>query len=474
MLGVDYVLGSQSLFWNCEHSLCGFESGIFLWRWLQSAGESGTWDDLDADEKGIVSWVLFSIKEALESVSASELGISEDTVLSQLSFPNLGILVLKIWARIFSSSRCWAITQEIGESLRLLAQASTWDAAKAVQDRNVQQQKRPRASEKDADTALASQGNSIVSPAVDEVLGFGTPGHRSASSALDSPLSLTEENVYLLSTYRSGVATWMDVFDKGKTYQEDVTELGTTCPLLLRCICAFTAKHLSLKPSGTVWEPIASRYYVEALNLLIREIDCSAPTANSLTAAILLSSYEVTAALSVPHRSHTKGALDLIRARHVSAASSGSDGKNFRIYVRHELVVALVNESPLQLDPRDWQMPALEPSPAEDELAMHMMWLAGKSINLVFDRDSGTDRTELIDNLQIWYEQCPLTFRGAVYGKMDEEGLQKVFFAVPAAAGKYADSITMRSRSWSLLADIQRELGYHTNEMVKDLKAMVQ
>ncbi|KAF2164242.1 hypothetical protein M409DRAFT_56929 [Zasmidium cellare ATCC 36951] len=123
MLGVDHVLGSQSLFWNCEHSLCGFESGIFLWRWLQSAGESGSWDDLDADEKGIVSWVLFSIKEALESVPASDLGIRDDTVLSQLSFPRLGILVLKLWARIFSSRRSWAITQEIGESLRLLAEA---------------------------------------------------------------------------------------------------------------------------------------------------------------------------------------------------------------------------------------------------------------------------------------------------------------------------------------------------------------
>lgn len=80
-------------------------------------------NDETADEKGIVSWVLFSVREALESVSASELGIADDTVLSQLSFPRLGILVLKIWARIFSSSRSWAITQEIGESLRLLAEA---------------------------------------------------------------------------------------------------------------------------------------------------------------------------------------------------------------------------------------------------------------------------------------------------------------------------------------------------------------
>lgn len=46
-MGVDYVSGSQTLFWNSEHALCGLESGILLWRWLQSAGESFTWDDLN-------------------------------------------------------------------------------------------------------------------------------------------------------------------------------------------------------------------------------------------------------------------------------------------------------------------------------------------------------------------------------------------------------------------------------------------
>lgn len=117
----------------------------------------------------------------------------------------------------------------------------------------------------------------------------------------------------------------------------------------------------------------------------------------------------------------------------MSALSPGSDGKNFRIYVRHELVVALINESPLQLDPEDWLMPALEASPSDDQLAMHMMWLAGKSINLTFGGESGTTREGLTRNLRSWYDLCPPTFRGTEYGDCGEEGLQKVFFAVPAA-----------------------------------------
>lgn len=78
---------------------------------------------LVADERSIVQWVLFSVSETLQTVDASELGLREDTVLNELSFPSLGLLVLKIWARIFSSGKNWPVTREIGESLRLLAEA---------------------------------------------------------------------------------------------------------------------------------------------------------------------------------------------------------------------------------------------------------------------------------------------------------------------------------------------------------------
>ena len=69
-----------------------------------------------------MSWVLFSILETLQSVEATELGLSEDAVVSELSFPTLGLLVLKIWARILSNNTAWAFTNEIGTSLRLLAE----------------------------------------------------------------------------------------------------------------------------------------------------------------------------------------------------------------------------------------------------------------------------------------------------------------------------------------------------------------
>nr|POE56458.1 hypothetical protein CFP56_33430 [Quercus suber] len=97
MMGVDYVSGSQMFLWSYQHSLH------------------------IADEKGVVSWVRFSVSETLQSVGAGALGLSDDVDIAGLSFPKLGVLVLKIWARIFSDDTMLAFTHEIGDSLRLLA-----------------------------------------------------------------------------------------------------------------------------------------------------------------------------------------------------------------------------------------------------------------------------------------------------------------------------------------------------------------
>lgn len=76
-------------------------------------------------------------------------------------------------------------------------------------------------------------------------------------------LQLNDEMVHLFNIYRSGLAAWMDVFDFSNTYQREVSRRAMYSELLLKCICAFTAKHLSLLASGEVWQPIAARYYGE-------------------------------------------------------------------------------------------------------------------------------------------------------------------------------------------------------------------
>ena len=171
----------------------------------------------------------------------------------------------------------------------------------------------------------------------------------------------------------------------------------------------------------------------QALNCLINEVSCPEPHSDALTAAMLLSSYEVVEASEASHRSHYQGALGLIRTRGISATSTGLDRANFFVYVRHEITIALANESSLQLDLEGWNMTKPEAGAAEDRMAMYLMWLAGFAVNLIHDGESAIDRQELIEKVESWYESTTETFGGTEYGDTDEEGLRKVFFAVPAA-----------------------------------------
>lgn len=62
------------------------------------------------------------MNEALESVEGSEFGLVGCKDVSDLDLCRLGIVVLKIWARVFRGNALWAVIDQIGESLQLLAE----------------------------------------------------------------------------------------------------------------------------------------------------------------------------------------------------------------------------------------------------------------------------------------------------------------------------------------------------------------
>ncbi|RYO92461.1 hypothetical protein DL763_004688 [Monosporascus cannonballus] len=287
----------------------------------------------------------------------------------------------------------------------------------------------------------------------------------------------------------------MDIFDFQQTYQIEVSGRASYSDLLLRRICAFTAKHLSMLPSGDVWLPIASRYYGEALNCLIGEL---------LEAA------------EESHRSHSMGALDLLKSRGVCATSAGLDRANFFIYIRHEITIALANERPLQLDPGDWNVSKPKIGAPEDHLANHLMWLAGTTINLIYGGDLTADRQLLIDRLDVWHGLTSASFWGTTYGvrtgatlwyhllnilllaeprdysSTNHQLVQdhanmilsicnselpdgvRCFSLMPIYfAGKHPEDITKKFRAWTLLADVEQALGYRTQAEVRSLKQMI-
>ena len=103
----------------------------------------------------------------------------------------------------------------------------------------------------------AHSGSSFVAASNDQSTAL------SQALSPDTLVELNDESAFLLQTFSAGLATWMDVFDFDKTYERQVTRRALHSQLLIQCICAFTAKNLSLLSSGEVWDPISSRYYGE-------------------------------------------------------------------------------------------------------------------------------------------------------------------------------------------------------------------
>lgn len=254
-------------------------------------------------------------------------------------------------------------------------------------------------------------------------------------------IPLTAEMASLLHTYQSGVATWMDLFDHSCTYQRVVPQRVLSSELLLYCVCAFTSKHLSLLISGEIWASVAGRYYGEALRMLIELLGSTVPQDDALTATMLLSSYEMIAAQGQEHRRHFYGALMLIKTHGICARSLGPDRANFWIYIRHEIVVALMTESKLLLSPEDWNVTFQERETQEDLLGNQLLWLLARAIDLVYAKDTSiakpvvttSQRTELLRAAKKWFDGLPAAFQGTKYGEIADLEFSKLYFAVPAA-----------------------------------------
>ncbi|KAI0401971.1 hypothetical protein F4802DRAFT_391674 [Xylaria palmicola] len=356
----------------------------------------------------------------------------------------------------------------------------------------------------------------------------------SASPATSVSVGIGNETAHLLTTFCSGLATWMDIFDFNLSYQRDVCRRALQSRLVLHCICAFVAKHLSLFPAGEVWQPIASCHYGEALQQLITALNLSGPEkySDELVASMLLGSYEVLSASRGPHYSHYQGSLDLIRSRNINAASTGLNRATFFIYVRHDIAIALARGKPLQLNPTAWAMPPLpSASVSEHEMGNHLLWITGRTINLIYGDDTTrSPRQSLIYMIDEWYSRTTETLRGFPYGDEDEDGLQKLFFAIPAAAaamtwyhltrilllaepelldadseqnvqhhvksilaiaaskipagvrsfailpvyfGKHAVDISKKIRAYTILKDIQSQIGHSTQDQMQSLSHII-
>jgi hypothetical protein len=268
-----------------------------------------------------------------------------------------------------------------------------------------------------------------------------SPPEITGTDKSSNKIRLTSESAFLLQTYVRTVATWMDIFDHTSTFQHRIPQLVLASPLLFHCVCAFTANHLALSNSShdPSWEVTAVKHYGEALRLLIEALSMPSHE-HALTASMLLLSYEIHGAQrSEDYQRHFLGLTVLVKSRHVTAQSCGTDLANFWVYIRHEIVVAMASEKSLILDPADWEVSWLEGETREDVLGNHVLWILARVLNLIFGPDNRTEagkeqRQNFLEEIEMWRRGLSDTFIGIPYGDKDEDGFSNVYFPVVAAA----------------------------------------
>lgn len=275
-------------------------------------------------------------------------------------------------------------------------------------------------------------GNFITPPVTEDT---------NASNSTET-ISLTPETAFLLQTYTRTVATWMDLFDFGSTYQLRVPQLVLSSPLLFHCVCAFTSNHLALCKANKnlSWKFVAVKHYGEALRLLIEALSMSSHE-HALTASMLLLSYEIHGAQnSEDYRRHFLGLCTLIRSRGITPlCADPTDRANFWIYVRHEVALAMSSGKPLVLDPSTWKVSWIEGETREDVLGNHVIWILARVLDLVYSNEgklatSKDSRLAFLNELEVWRAGLSETFVGIPYGERDDEGFRRVYFPVTAAA----------------------------------------
>lgn len=186
---------------------------------------------------------------------------------------------------------------------------------------------------------------------------------------------------------------------------------------------------------------------------MIETLNHGEPSSDMLTAAILLSSYELIAAVRNSYKSHYEGALNLIRTRGISARSVGLDRANFFVYLRHEITIALTEGLPLQFDPLSWNITKPEAGAREDDFANYLMLLIGHIVNVIHSGDDSlSDRICLKSQIDEWYSSVTQEFRGIPYGEVTDNKSRKIFFPVPATGKTFRGNLICCNADWVIAA----------------------
>ncbi|RDW86674.1 putative C6 transcription factor [Aspergillus mulundensis] len=290
-----------------------------------------------------------------------------------------------------------------------------------------------------ANSAAPTRASSPEAAKRELELGLGSPstiasrsyqhGEPSTATAPKSPLSSLRRIEYL-KNYVAEVAPWLDMFDSGCTFRQQLPALSHSFPALLYAMLAISARQMERKSGIQGWYD-SLELYQEAIRLLSPLIQVRDP--KIVAACVLLCCLEMMSARAQDWHRHLEGCAALFEASGIHGFCGGLLQAVFWCYARMDLCGALISDGTRTtvLHPSKWLPMGCQEEDAyrlfkeartPDMHANYAVYLSVKTTELVSARtkfiELGEDNgcttevfaarwTSLWNDLQTWLAERP-------------------------------------------------------------------
>lgn len=111
-LGINFVAHTQVFYWSNQFALCSLECALLLAKWLEAVVVPNPVPALTENERKLLDFVV-------QLVNHTEYEAPREHLLRDNK--NLGVIILRLWAKLFRPDSVWEIIDLIGKSLRAYA-----------------------------------------------------------------------------------------------------------------------------------------------------------------------------------------------------------------------------------------------------------------------------------------------------------------------------------------------------------------
>ncbi|RFU25259.1 hypothetical protein B7463_g11080, partial [Scytalidium lignicola] len=240
-----------------------------------------------------------------------------------------------------------------------------------------------------------------------------------------APLS-DPEDARLFQHYVDNLASWLDLNDPERYFTTFVPHFALRCPMLLSAILSFSASHLSRLDSscdaltGIDYHNKCIKRLIPALADPSLALDPILPLSTVILRMHEMLTYET------DQQRHLRGCSSLFACNR----SREMKGTAFWTYIREEILVALPNRSPTNIDTSTWKDEICWEGTTDSVHTNRMTWLAIEVINFCFGDTLKTNPSksiELHQEIDLWKQSLPETFK-PLYTINDGKAFPKISF----------------------------------------------